>query len=504
MRSFLPYQAELIREVRASAVTVVEKSRRTGYSWAAGALAVGYAAKTKTEGGMNVFYMGYNLEMAREFIQYCGEWAMEFNEVSMQVGETVFRDPDRPERDIKAFRAEFASGNSVIALPSVPRALRGHQGLVIIDEAAFHEDLDELLKSAFALLMWGGKVVVVSTHDGDSNAFNKLVQDIRAGRRPYALLRCDLDRALSEGLYRRICEMQGQAWNPEKEAAWREDLIATYGEGADEELFCIPSRGTGTYLSPGLIEARQEDGIPVVRLVLADAFAHGSEQDRVAWIDQWCRDALLPLLEGLDPDLRSHIGEDFGRSGDLSTLWPIQIQRNMVRRPPFIVEMRNVPFESQKQIVFYVIDRLPRFGSGQFDATGNGAYLAEVCAQRYGTSRIAEVKLSDSWYQENMPPFKAAFEDGTTVIPQDADVYDDHRAIKLVRGVPKVPRDERTGGKGARRHGDTAIAHVLAYAASRMDVAPVEFLFAAEEKDPQKGADLFFHDEPTDWSRYDG
>ncbi|MDY0164650.1 MAG: hypothetical protein RBR60_15585, partial [Desulfobotulus sp.] len=63
MRSFLPYQAELIREVRASAVTVVEKSRRTGYSWAAGALAVGYAAKTKTEGGMNVFYMGYNLEM---------------------------------------------------------------------------------------------------------------------------------------------------------------------------------------------------------------------------------------------------------------------------------------------------------------------------------------------------------------------------------------------------------------------------------------------------------
>lgn len=508
MRSFLPYQSELIRTVKKEPVTVVRKSRRTGYSWAAGALGVGYAGRPKAEGGMNVFYMGYNLEMAREFINYTGEWAKEFNAVSTQVGETFFKDPVHPDRDIKAFRAEFSSGLAVIALPSVPRALRGQQGLVIIDEAAFHENLDELLKAAFALLMWGGKVVVISTHDGDTNPFNKLVTDILTKRKPFKLLTCDLDRALAEGLYKRICEVQGQEWSPEKEAAWRGELIAFYGEGADEELFCIPSRGSGTYLPPPLIEARQQEGTPVVRLTLPDAFTRRPEFERVREIEKWCRSELLHLLEDLDADLNHYFGEDFARSGDLTTLWPVQLLRHMTRHCPFLVELRNVPFDQQRQIVFFILDRLPRFGAGAFDATGNGAYLAEVCAQRYGYERIMEVKLSDAWYKENMPPFKAAFEDGTTTLPLDADVYDDHRAIKLVRGVPKVPRDERTTGKGGKRHGDTAIAHALAYAASRMDVAPVEFLAEGAQ---ETGGTLFgqtevetpLTPEPMDWSMYD-
>jgi len=45
--------------------------------------------------------------------------------------------------------------------------LRGKQGRVIIDEAAFHDNLEELLKAALALLMWGGEVRIISTHNGD-------------------------------------------------------------------------------------------------------------------------------------------------------------------------------------------------------------------------------------------------------------------------------------------------------------------------------------------------
>jgi len=511
VRYFLPYQSELIRTVAKKdvEVVVVQKSRRTGYSLGAGALAVKYVARPKAEGGMNVFYMGYNLEMAREFINYVGDWAKEFNAVSTQVGETFFKDPDHPDRDIKAFRAEFSSGHSVIALPSVPRALRGQQGLVIIDEAAFHDDLTELLKSAFALLMWGGKVVVLSTHDGDTNPFNKLVTDIQAKRKNYTLLTCDLDRALVEGLYKLICKEKGEEWSMEKQVLWRENLIKTYGEGADEELFCLPSKGTGAYLPPPLIEARQEDGIPVVRLALPDSFTYRPEFEREREIENWCKTELLHLLEGLPTDLLHYFGEDFARNGDLTTLWPMYRMKNMTRRCAFLVELRNVPFEQQRQIVFFIIDRLPRFCAGAFDATGNGAYLAEVCAQRYGQTRIAEVKLSDAWYKENMPPFKAAFEDATTILPRDADVYDDHRAIKLMRGTPKIPRDERSTSKGGKRHGDTAIAHALAYTASRMDVAPIEFM----AEDPKKvvgrlfgesdTTDLSLTSEPMDWSIYD-
>src|SRR3546814_19644370 len=54
----------------------------------------------------------------------------------------------------QAFRIRFSSGFKVVALPSVPRALRGKQGIFICDEAAFHKNLAEVLKAAMAFLIW--------------------------------------------------------------------------------------------------------------------------------------------------------------------------------------------------------------------------------------------------------------------------------------------------------------------------------------------------------------
>jgi phage FluMu gp28-like protein len=482
---FLGYQWELRQAVRNEPVVVVEKSRRTGYSWAAALIAVEHAARSKQDGGMDVFYMGYNLEMAREFIEYAGDWGKVFQVGASAIGEAIFKDPDNPERDIKAFRME-TSANKIVALPSMPRALRGMQGLVIIDEAAFHDELEELLKAAFALLIWGGKVLVISTHDGDENPFNTLVQDVRAGRKPYRLLRCDFDMALEDGLYKRICHKQGKAWSAEAEAQWRAEIIAFYGEGADEELFCIPSRGSGSYLPLALLESRAGD-VPIVRWQQPDSFAEVAEHLRTAECREWCDAELDPLLLALDPDLRHFFGQDFARSGDLSVIWPLALHKDMVRRPPFIVELRNIPFDQQRQILFFTLDRLPRFTAGKMDATGNGAYLAEVAAQRYGFTRIEQVKLSEGWYRDNMPPWKAGFEDGTLEIPRNADIIADHRAVRLKRGVAMIEAGN-TGDKRARRHGDSAIAHVLAYASSRDDKAFVEYAYhPVTRKDTLRG-----------------
>jgi phage FluMu gp28-like protein len=160
-------------------------------------------------------------------------------------------------------------------------------------------------------------------------------------------------------------------------------------------------------------------------------------------------------------------GQDFARSRDLSVFWPLSIGRDLILRTPFVLEMRNVPYEAQKQIVIYIIDRLPLFRAGKFDAGGNGGYLAEVTMQRFG-ERIEAVMLSEPWYRENMPKWKSAFDDGNIVIPQDSEIRDDHRLVKLVRGVGRVP-DERTGQKGKKRHGDSAVASALAVAASRAE-----------------------------------
>lgn len=473
---FMPYQQLLAEACDTDRVVVVEKSRRTGYSWAAAAIAAMRAAAARGAGGSDVFYMGYNLEMAREFIGYVAGFARQITRAAVEVAEQVFPDPDHPDRAIRAFRVDFASGFEVLALPSVPRALRGRQGFVIIDEAAFHDDLPEVLKSAFALLIWGGAVLVISTHDGDLNPFNTLVTDIRAGRLPYRLLRCTFDDALRDGLFRRICRTTGRDWSEEAEAAWRAQIVAFYGDAAAEELDCVPAQSSGAYLPGPLVEARADPDVPVRRWACGEAFTQWPDHLRAAECRDWCARELDPVLEALDADCPHVFGEDFGRSGDLTVIWVLAIGRDLVRRTAVVVELRGVPFRQQEQVLFHLCDRLPKRRAGAMDARGNGQYLAEVAQQRYG-AQVAAVMLSEAWYREQMPPFKAAFEDGGITIPRDRDIHGDLRALRLVRGVARVP-DQRTSDATGQRHGDAAVAAALAYAASRAepevyDYAPV-------------------------------
>ena len=225
---------------------------------------------------------------------------------------------------------------------------------------------------------------------------------------------------------------------------------------------------------------------PVVRIAFGDDFKFKPEMDRVAFVENWCASNLAPLLASLPDDLFHFFGEDFGRVSDLTVIAPITLGQDLLRRVPFLVELRNCPFEQQKQILFYIVDRLPRFVHGALDRTGNGAYLAEVAAQEYGEARISEIHLSDKWYAENLPPFKTAFEDAMMEVPADADVLSDLRALREIKGIPKLPAVKQKGKSGPR-HGDAAIALALGHFASRMDVE--EFGYHGVPSRPQKNDD---------------
>ena len=263
----LPYQKKWLEDK--AQVKVVEKSRRIGLTWAQALDDVLQAATSGRE-GMDVLYISFNQDMTREYIDTCAEWAKKLQVVAGKVNEDVFRDGD--EREIKAFRIDFASGHKILALSNRPSNLRGKQGRVVIDEAAFVEDLPELLKAALALLMWGGQVIVVSTHNGADNPFNDLIQEVRGGNLPYSLHRITLDDALTGGLFRRICRVTEQGWTLEAEEAWRADLVKTYGDGADEELFCIPRQSSGAYLTTAMIQACMESAPVLTWTAPADNF----------------------------------------------------------------------------------------------------------------------------------------------------------------------------------------------------------------------------------------
>ncbi|MFC7419358.1 hypothetical protein ACFQNF_05645 [Iodobacter arcticus] len=460
----LPYQQRWVADI--SPVKVIEKSRRIGLSWAE---AADSALLSASQSGMDTWYIGYNKDMAQEFIRDCADWAKHYSLAAGEIEETeeVFINGD-DEKAILAFVIRFASGHRITALSSRPNNLRGKAGRVIIDEAGFHEQLDELLKAAMALLMWGGQVHVISTHNGVDNLFNALINDVRSGKKPYSIHRTTFDDALAEGLYRRICLRLGKDWTAEEEAKWADGIRAFYGDDVEEELNCIPKNSGGAWLSRALIESRMNKDTPLLRYKCDEGFELLADYIREAECGDWLEKHLAPLLAKLPADAISFNGEDFGRSGDLSVHVPLIQMQNLVRRVPFILELRNVPFRQQEQICFYLLDRLPRFMGGAFDARGNGQALAEYAMQRYGISRIQQVMLTEGWYREHMPPVKAALEDGNLIdLPKDADILDDLRAIEVVRGVPRIAEKRSTGEDKGKRHGDAAVALALALFASR-------------------------------------
>lgn len=474
-------------------VLFIEKSRRIGLTWGLAAYAVDRAGRQKSASGMDVIYISYSREMTREFIDACAMWAKAFSVAAMAEDSFLFEEgDDEGNKAIQAFRIRFASGFEIIALSSAPRGLRGKQGVVIIDEAAFVDDLERLIEAAMAFLMWGGQVVVCSTHFGTENPFNAHIQDMLAGRKPGKHMRIDLDDALRDGLFERICLVNGTEWTAAAEAEWRDNLIDFYGSSADQELFCVASMGSGTWLPAPLIEARMTEASPVLRLELPADFLHRSEVERASLLSPFMEE-LETALEGLDLEKRYALGFDVARVSDLSVIPLLAIEQNLKRTQALCVELRAVPFAEQKMICKTIVDHIrERLVGFAVDATGIGANIAEDLGRMYGLRENEEsaglvwaVKFSEDWYRLNMPPLKAAFEDDSIAIAADENHMSDLRIVKEIRGIPRVPptRTTETGAKAKKRHGDYAIGLALAYFASRMRWVEYSYRAIPNQKD---------------------
>jgi phage FluMu gp28-like protein len=454
---------------------LAEKGRRTGITFAEALDATLIASAKKSAGGSNYFYIGDTKDKGREFIGYVAHCAKIIAGELAGIEEFLFEDEqeDGSTKFISAFRVRFASGCRVEALSSRPENIRGLQGTVCIDEAAFHRDVRQVLDSVNALLIWGGKIRVISTHNGVLNPFNELVREARAGKTPFSCHLIPFSTAVANGLYKRVCLIRGQAWTSEGEIAWEQRIRGAYGPRTTamrQELDAIPAESEGAALTRVQIEACQMQGIPIVRWACTDEFKNAPEHARKADALDFCASQLLPVLRALNP-LRQHVfGEDFARTGDLTAVLVFEVGADLIRRSVLLLELRNVPFDQQRDVLFYVVERLPRMSGGMLDATGNGSYLAEVTAQKFGSS-IVEVKLSEEWYRVNMPAYIEAFSDRTLTLPADEDVLRDHQGLQYIGKIIKVPDDHATrGADGGNRHGDTAIAGALAFAASRANL----------------------------------
>lgn len=394
-----------------SPLKIAEKGRRTGFTFAEALDSTLIAAAKRSAGGDNTWYIGDTKEKGLEFIQVCARFAKHVAKELLTVEEFLFEDrqDDGSSKFINAYRIRFASGFQIAALSSRPAGIRGLQGRVIIDEAAFHPNVRAVIDACNALLIWGGVIRIVSTHNGALNPFNELLKETREGE--------------------------------------------------------------GTLLPLAWIEACSSQDFVVKRWAPpAEDFVDWPEAARRAEMRDWLDREVLPILQSL-PLVSTHIGEDFAMRRDRTSIAVGYTDQRLVRKVPLIVELQRCPYDQQKQALFFVCDTLPRFNSGILDANGNGMVLAQEARQKYGENRIVELMPRDDWLREHTPKFTAAFEDRTIEIPADRDVRDDLRQFRMVGGVGKIPRDVRTEGTdGGRRHGDSGVALLNFYAATLMDV----------------------------------
>ena len=432
-RSLLPYQKRWVADK--AGLKVIEKSRRIGISWAQAYDAVMHAGGTP---GGNVYYQAYNQEMTRGFIEDCAGWAKPLNFGAEAIGETLIEDGDKA---VRAFRIVMRSGREIVAMTSAPRAFRskGRPGdLGIVDEAAFVDDLGEVLKAALAFRVWGGRAHIISTHNGETNPFAVLCRDIADDVQPGSLHRVTLRQALADGLYRRICEITGRAWSPEAEATWEAGLRAEYGAHAGEELDCVPSAGAGAWLAWELIRAIE--------------------------------DAAAGQPEGFAGGV-TYIGVDVARRRDLWVAAVIERVGDVLWLRELVVR-QGIPFSEQRAIVRALAERY-RASRIAVDQTGMGEAVVEHLQEDHGTTRVEGVLMTGPRRLDVATALREAAEDRRLRIPPDEALRRDLHAVRTEAGPTGAPRLIADRGE-TDGHADRFWAIALACAAAASGRGPIE------------------------------
>ncbi|MYE02052.1 MAG: hypothetical protein F4Y03_12400 [Alphaproteobacteria bacterium] len=423
-RTLLPYQKRWVADK--APFKVIEKSRRIGLSWCEAYDSVMHAA----EGVGNVYYQSYDKDMTAGFIGDCAEWADYLDQAVGEIVEGAFVEDGK---DVKTYSIRFASGKTITAMTSAPRQFRskGRPGdLGIIDEAAFIDDLDEVLKAAVAFLFWGGRIHVMSTHNGEANAFNQLCEDIHKGKQPGSLHKVTFDEAVADGVAVRSLEVQGKAATAAAVDEWIAQIRHTYRHNAAEELDCEPSAGAGTFLSWDVIRKCQhaDAGNPEL---------YGGEHCYLA----------------IDVARRKHlwVATVFEPVGDV--LWARQVEILQDRR-----------FSEQRAVVRELVRhfRVVRLG---VDQTGMGESFFEDLQDDHGEHMVEGILMTLPTRLAVATALLQRCEDAKIRYPDDEETELDLRSIKReggTTGAPRLVADEKATDGHADRFWSFAIGCYLA------------------------------------------
>lgn len=400
---FLPYQLAWLADERP--VKVWEKSRRIGATYVASYEDVRDLLRHKYD----CWFSSADESAAREYILYAEKWAKLFGAAAKYLGITIID----PEKDIKAYVIEFnlAGGvKRINALSSSPKRFRSKGGKVTLDEFAWHDDQDGMWAAAEPTTTWGFPLRVLSTHNGKSCLYHKLVADCKPGGElakdpDWSLHTTTLQQAVDQGLLDRIMK---RPTTPEERAAWIEKKRRRTRSETRwlQEYCCVPVDEAAAFLTYEMIGRCER------------------------------RDLLMDLADTTG-DL--YVGMDIARRKHLSVIWIIErLGHAFYSRAVKVME--KAPFRHQREALFEILKHR-KMRRCCIDATGIGMQLAEEAKEKFG-SRVEQVTFTGPVKEDLASKMLPYFEDVGIFVPDDPLVREDlHSVRKLVTAAGNVRFD---------------------------------------------------------------
>ncbi len=429
---FLPYQIRWLRDK--SLTKIWEKSRRIGATYIQAYEDVPEAAR----GLWDVWFSSADESAAREYIIYVEKWTKMLNKVARALGEVVIDS----ENDIKALVVQFSSGKRINALTSNPTRFRSKGGKVVLDEFAWHKDQDGMWSAAEPTTTWGFPLRILSTYNGKSNLYYRLIADIKKGKLDWSLHTTPLALAVEEGLLDKI---MGRHTTAEERAAWLEEKRRRARSEWRwlQEYCCIPVDEATAFLTYEQIAKCERNNL------------------------------ILPpdRLDRITGNL--YVGMDIARKRHLSVIWGLErLGFGLYTRIYKVME--KAPFRHQREALFEILSH-PRMRRACIDATGLGMQLAEEAREKFGKYRIEEITFTPAVKEEMASVALPYFEDMNVYVPDDELVREDLHSVKKVTTTAGHVRYDVSQTEEDDAHADRFWALALAiHAAHDPHSGPVE------------------------------
>jgi phage FluMu gp28-like protein len=362
---FLSYQQRWIDDH--SRLKLMEKSRQIGISWGT---AYGAVEKTAPRENRNDQWVSSRDEIqARLFLEDCTRFAKLIDAAARDLGAVIIDE----EKRINAYVLQFSNGKRIHSMSSNPDAQAGKKGGRILDEFALHPDPRKLYTIAYPGITWGGELEIISTHRGNANFFNELVEDVKHRGNPkgFSLHTVTLKDALDQGF---LFKLQEALPDGDERLAMDEaeyfDFIRS-GCASEEqflqEYMCVAADDAGAFLSYDLIAGCEYRATEAWEMNAA-----GFVGDRKA------------------SDL--YVGVDVGRTHDLTVILVIErVSRSLFTRK--IVTLQGVAFSEQESALYEIL-AIPGVKRCCIDSTGLGMQFAERAQQKFGDYKVEAVRFS--------------------------------------------------------------------------------------------------------------